>query len=61
VSGERPLMPLSARFRKFDEGADELLRIQNGGCHPEDGCSDPELPFQGADFQYLSAKAFEVA
>lgn len=43
---------------EFDEGADELLRIQNGGCHPEDGCSDPELPFQGADFQYLSANAF---
>ena len=25
---------------EFDEGAGELLRIQNGGCHPEDGCSD---------------------
>ena len=46
---------------EFDEGADELLRIQNGGCHPEDGCSDPALPFQGADFQYLSANAFVTA
>ena len=23
---------------EFDEGVDELLRIQNGGCHPVDGC-----------------------
>ena len=43
---------------EFDEGPAELLRIQNGGCHPEDGCSDPQLPYQGADFQYLSANAF---
>jgi 5'-nucleotidase len=43
---------------EFDEGPAELLRIQNGGCHPEDGCSDPELPYDGADFQYLSANAF---
>lgn len=43
---------------EFDEGADELLRIQNGGCHPEDGCSDPARPYEGADFQYLSANAF---
>jgi 5'-nucleotidase len=43
---------------EFDEGPDELLRIQNGGCHPEDGCSDPALPYDGADFQYLSANAF---
>ena len=43
---------------EFDEGSAELLRIQNGGCHPEDGCADPQLPYQGADFQYLSANAF---
>jgi len=43
---------------EFDEGPAELLRIQNGGCHPEDGCADPQLPYQGADFQYLSANAF---
>src|SRR5215510_5778263 len=23
---------------EFDEGRDELLRMQNGGCHPVDGC-----------------------
>jgi 5'-nucleotidase len=41
---------------EFDEGAAELLRIQNGGCHPVDGCQDG-TPYQGANFQYLSANA----
>jgi 5'-nucleotidase len=44
---------------EFDEGPEELLRIQNGGCHPEDGCSDPANPYAGADWQYLSANVFE--
>jgi 5'-nucleotidase len=39
---------------EFDEGSAELLRMQNGGCHPVDGCQDG-TPFAGADFQYLSA------
>jgi 5'-nucleotidase len=26
---------------EFDEGKDELLRMQNGGCHPIDGCRGP--------------------
>ncbi|MEU3409691.1 bifunctional metallophosphatase/5'-nucleotidase [Streptomyces sp. NPDC006658] len=39
---------------EFDEGARELARLQNGGCHPKDGCyTDKE--FQGADFPYLAA------
>lgn len=42
---------------EFDEGADELLRIQHGGCHPEDGCADG-TPYEGAKFEYLSANAF---
>ncbi|MEU5789136.1 bifunctional metallophosphatase/5'-nucleotidase [Micromonospora purpureochromogenes] len=45
---------------EFDEGADELLRIQNGGCHPVDGCADG-TPYAGAGFQYLSANAFKTA
>jgi 5'-nucleotidase len=45
---------------EFDEGASELLRIQNGGCHPVDGCADG-TPYAGADFQYLSANAFVTA
>ncbi len=39
---------------EFDEGVTELLRLQNGGCHPTDGCQDGD-PFDGADFQYLAA------
>jgi 5'-nucleotidase len=25
---------------EFDEGTAELARLQNGGCHPTDGCQD---------------------
>jgi 5'-nucleotidase len=39
---------------EFDEGLTELLRMQNGGCHPVDGCQDGD-GFEGADFQYLAA------
>jgi 5'-nucleotidase len=39
---------------EFDEGAAELLRMQNGGCHPRDGCRGP-APFTGARYQYLAA------
>jgi 5'-nucleotidase len=39
---------------EFDEGVDELLRMQNGGCHPVDGCQDGD-DFAGAAFQYLTA------
>jgi 5'-nucleotidase len=42
---------------EFDEGYQELLRMQNGGCHPTDGCQDGD-GFGGADFQYLSANVF---
>jgi 5'-nucleotidase len=49
---------------EFDKGRAELLRIQNGGCHPTEGCTAAPyaLPngsttdvYPGADFQYLSA------
>jgi 5'-nucleotidase len=49
---------------EFDKGSAELLRIQNGGCHPTDGCTGAPYMladggttdvFPGADFQYLSA------
>src|SRR5215469_10098926 len=39
---------------EFDEGKDELLRMQNGGCHPIDKCQGPH-PFTGAKFHYLAA------
>ena len=40
---------------EFDEGTAELLRMQNGGCHPVDGCYFPEDPYDGADFEWLAA------
>ncbi|MGW0092788.1 bifunctional metallophosphatase/5'-nucleotidase [Streptomyces sp. NPDC003328] len=40
---------------EFDEGAKELGRLQNGGCHPTDGCYDAQKKFRGADFPYLAA------
>jgi 5'-nucleotidase len=44
---------------EFDEGKTELLRMQNGGCHPEDGCQGPR-PFTGAKFHYLAASTIET-
>jgi 5'-nucleotidase len=48
---------------EFDEGVDELHRMQYGnqfggdGCHPIDGCQDG-TPFAGSLFQYLAANVF---
>lgn len=39
---------------EFDEGVAELLRMQNGGCHPVDGCFGGD-GFDGADFPFLAA------
>jgi 5'-nucleotidase len=39
---------------EFDEGVDELKRLQRGGCHPADGCTDGD-GFSGAKFKYLAA------
>jgi 5'-nucleotidase len=39
---------------EFDEGPAELLRMQHGGSHPEDGDLDGD-PFLGADFEFLAA------
>jgi 5'-nucleotidase len=40
---------------EFDEGSDELLRMQNGGCNPADTTTCKIHTFLGAKFQYLSA------
>ncbi|MGB6396764.1 MAG: bifunctional metallophosphatase/5'-nucleotidase [Bradyrhizobium sp.] len=45
---------------EFDKGKDELLRMQNGGCHPIDKCQGPR-PFRGAKFHYLAASTFDRA
>lgn len=44
---------------EFDNGLDELLRKQNGGCHPKDGCKGPE-PFKGATYKYLAASTINL-
>jgi len=50
---------------EFDEGKDELLRMQNGGCHPTDANScqgaavGTPVPFEGADFQFLAANVID--
>jgi 5'-nucleotidase len=39
---------------EFDEGVYELIRMQEGGCHPVDGCQDGDA-FEGAEFRFLAA------
>ena len=43
---------------EFDEGAKELGRLQNGGCHPTAGCYTDKR-FNGADFPYLAANVLD--
>jgi 5'-nucleotidase len=43
---------------EFDQGLDELLRLNRGGCHPVDGCTG-EDPFPGTGFPYLAANAID--
>ena len=51
---------------EFDEGKVELLRMQNGGCHPTDANSCKGLavgtpvPFEGAKFKFLSANVLDT-
>jgi 5'-nucleotidase len=45
---------------EFDEGPQELLRMQNGGTHPVDGDLDGDA-FLGADFQFLAANVVDDA
>jgi 5'-nucleotidase len=45
---------------EFDHGPVELKRLQDGGCHPVDGCQGPQ-PFTGAKFHYLAASTIETA
>jgi 5'-nucleotidase len=42
---------------EFDEGYQELRRMQTGGCHPDDGCRF-EDSFTGADFPFLGANVY---
>ncbi len=52
---------------EFDEGRDELLRMQTGGCHPTDpnSCQGSRVgtptPFEGAKFDFLAANVVDTA
>jgi len=54
---EMGLAITSVGNHEFDEGWQELKRMQTGGCHPVDGCKGPK-PFAGAKFEYLAASTF---
>jgi len=43
---------------EFDRGVAELLRLQQGGCHPQEGCLGNRR-FAGAKFQYLAANVID--
>ena len=42
---------------ELDEGYEELLRLQRGGCHPVDGCQFRDT-FEGTDFPVLGANVY---
>ncbi|GGU22098.1 bifunctional metallophosphatase/5'-nucleotidase [Lentzea flava] len=44
----------AAGNHEFDEGYQELLRMQRGGCHPKDGCQFRDS-YPGAKFPILGA------
>lgn len=44
---------------EFDEGVTELRRMQEGGCHPTDGCLDGD-GFGGAEFDFLAANVVDA-
>ena len=54
LMNEIGLQVSSVGNHEFDEGVDELIRMQRGGCHPTDGCQDGD-GFKGAKFTYLAA------
>lgn len=52
---------------EFDEGKEELKRMQTGGCHPNDphySCRGADVgtpvPFEGAQFKFLAANVIEA-
>jgi 5'-nucleotidase len=45
---------------EYDEGWQELLRMQNGGCNPVDGCLPGVPEFPGASFEYLAGNVIRL-
>ena len=58
LMNEIGLQVSSVGNHEFDEGVDELIRMQRGGCHPTDGCQDGD-GFKGAKFTYLAANTID--
>ena len=58
LMNEIGLQVSSVGNHEFDEGVDELIRMQRGGCHPADGCQDGD-GFKGAKFTYLAANTID--
>jgi 5'-nucleotidase len=58
LMNEVGLQITSVGNHEFDEGVAELIRMQNGGCHPVDGCQDGD-GFRGAEFSYLAANTID--
>src|SRR5690349_16751223 len=64
---------MSVGNHEFDKGSAELLRMQNGGCNPDTGCTAAPYAqqehskikynkkYKGADFQYLAANVINNA
>lgn len=57
--GEAGLELSSVGNHEFDRGRDELKRLQDGGCHPKEGCIDG--PWPGARFRWLAANVIDTA
>jgi 5'-nucleotidase len=55
VMNELGLTAMPVGNHEFDEGWKELLRIAEGGCHPEDGCREGQDKWEGASFPFLAA------
>lgn len=53
------LFASSTGNHEYDEGITELKRMQDGGCHPTDGCFGGD-GFAGASFTYLSANVTDA-
>ncbi len=45
---------LAVGNHEFDDGVDEIVRLQEGGCNPEVGCQGKDA-FAGAEFPFLAA------
>jgi 5'-nucleotidase len=45
---------------EFDEGVAEVQRLQEGGCHPLDGCAY-DSTYSGSEFRFLAANVVETS